>query len=230
MSGIPILGKLVRSKPVYVAVALFITLVVVMAAMPPMAPAQSGSEDPSVPGLGLETIVPASDSNLDEAGTAAPNAPAAINTYLRYPGTAFQPVSSAYAYAYDTWGCVSATTVGFSSFHFPLLLPEGSVVKYVRLYWRNRTTGNTESGTVYLYSYAEGMGTMFSSLSAGSAQTLGTGYMTGLTPYIGETIDNYNNGYVVIWNPAGADQEVCGVRVNYDAPVFASTFLPYVRK
>jgi hypothetical protein len=183
----------------------------------PLAPTGDGqpSGTPNRPAPPRETIVE------------SPSNPALSFSYYKVIGTAFQPRESTSTYAYTTNGCLyqnGGTTLRFQA---PLILPEGSVIKYVRFYYMD--TAATDM-TVWLTRYEPGQ----ANLDLTSVQSTGSGgYGTTLSPLITQTVDMATYAYVLTWGTSVATSanQLCGVRIAYYAPpsVFGA-FLPAIQK
>jgi hypothetical protein len=192
-----------------------------------------GPLDPSAEGVSMPVMPQSPPGSLaDEPGPISSeevSGSAVVNSYLRVMGTALRPINSSTTFSYDIAGCVEGSG---SAFNFPLLLPEDSVIKYLRFYYRNQVTGSTHTGSGYIQTYDGTGGTStILSVSSRSAATIGsTGYNSDLSAVSSHTVNNVSNAYVLIWVPGGLDQSLCGFRVNYDAPILSAAFLPVLLK
>ncbi|MBK8738326.1 MAG: hypothetical protein IPM02_01645 [Betaproteobacteria bacterium] len=143
----------------------------------------------------------------------------AVLQYYSVPGTAFQPITSGTTYAYINNGCIHQTGGTDARFHAPVYLPEGTTVKYVRLYYYD---ASIEDMSLYFVAYVPGTGntTLASMLSTGTA---------GLGSTVSAELDVVFNpesfNYVLVWAPTFAlsAQQICGVRIAYYPPVQAAT-------
>jgi hypothetical protein len=153
---------------------------------------------------------------------------ALVNSYYRILGTGLQPIISTSTYSYDIWGCQSAAV---AAFHAPIYLPDGAVIKYLRVYYRNNVSGSTQSGTGYILSYDGAAQVTLATVVARSASVVGsTGLNSDVSAFSGQTIDNLNNGYTFLWWPGGTNQSLCGFRINYDRPYPSMTIAPSILK
>lgn len=148
-------------------------------------------------------------------------------SYYRLIGTAFNVRSSTTTFAYNFNGCVYETAGTDNRFMAPLLIPENSVLKYLRLYYID--TNPSTDITSWLTRYQPGVTSedITSVTSAGSS-----GYGTTLSSEITHTVDLTNWAYTIIIAPnANASTNAfCGVRVAYYAPTFTALGLPVVVK
>jgi len=178
----------------------------------------TGDGQPSIP---ANPQVP-----VQKSAPESPSNPAQAFSYYKVIGTAFQPRNSTSTFTYNTDGCMYQS--GGSDFRFqaPLVLPEGSEIKYVRIYYLD--TAATDM-TVWLTRYQPGQ----ANLDLTSVQSTGSGgYGTVLSPLITQTVDMATYAYVLTWGTsvANSTNQICGVRVAYYArPVFG-TFLPLIQK
>jgi hypothetical protein len=144
-------------------------------------------------------------------------------SYLKVTGTAFSPRKSTSTHDYTSNGCIFQNGGTDFRFQTSLLLPEGSQLKYVRLYFVDTAATNM---TVWLTKYQPGQ----SNQDIVSVQSAGAGgYGTNLSQLIGgpdpgdppaETVDNATNAYVLSWGTSVATNanQLCGVRVAYYLP------------
>src|SRR6185503_2620121 len=94
--------------------------------LPPNGDGQSASEPsrkPLMPDTGPDALI---QPNL-----------ATSFSYYKIIGTAFQPRSSASTESYTSNGCMYQDGGTDLRFQAPLILPEGSVIKYVRIYYQD---------------------------------------------------------------------------------------------
>lgn len=225
--------KLLRSAWLVVfvaAIALIIGALVAPVAAdntPPVSKATPTPLPPSSSGDGTNTrsaARPALPDNGPDARTTA-NAPTATFSYYRLVGTAFNPRTSTTTFAYNFNGCVYETGGADNRFMAPLLIPEGSIIKFVRFYYDD-TSAATDL-TAYLTRYQPGVANedLTSVDSTGSA-----GYGSILSPEITHTVDLANWAYTIIIAPNGnaSTNSFCGIRVAYYAPSIFGSFLPTV--
>lgn len=164
---------------------------------------------------------PGSGAQADALGTVA----GTPYRYLNIAGAAFHPVSSSMAYSYAGVGCINRIGSDTSLFTHKVVLPQGSVVKYLRLYYDDTSGGDIAAFfTTYdmLGNYDEH--TMVS--SAGSA-----GYGSMLSAEITHVVDHFTAPAVVTVNmnaPTDASLQFCGVRIAYydvgDDTIFRNGF------
>jgi hypothetical protein len=162
-----------------------------------------------------------------DARRATANAPAVSFSYFRLIGTAFNPRTSATTFAYGLNGCIYETGGTDNRFMAPLLIPDGSVIKFLRVYYDD--TSAATNLTFYLTRYQPGVTSedLTSVSSSGSA-----GYGTVLSPQITHTVDLANWAYTLIVAPNGntSANSFCGIRVAYYAPSIFGVALPIIQK
>lgn len=165
------------------------------------------------------------DTAPDARSTA--NAPAASFSYHRLIGTAFNPRTSTTTFAYNFNGCVYETGGSDNRFMAPLLIPEGSVIKYLRFYYNDTADGTDLTVWLTRYQPGEANEDLVSVSSAGAS-----GYGTVVSDEITHTVDLTSWAYTIIIAPNGnaSTNSFCGIRVAYYAPSIFGAFLPVVRK
>lgn len=161
---------------------------------------------------GAPASVPAAD---------APDAPSGTEgtptfSYRWLAGSTFHSVSTPGSYTYYGAGCIQPSGTGTRTFHHKLLLPQGSLVKYVRLYYRNTSTANTP--TAYFTTYNMVGGITDHGFVSGS--NIG-GYSSALSGEMNYTVDHIAepiNIDVSLGSVTDGSVQFCGVRVAYYAP------------
>jgi hypothetical protein len=126
-------------------------------------------------------------------------------------------------YGYSSNGCIYQTGGGDFRFQAPLLIPDGSILKYVRIYYNDTATENM---TAWLTRYEPGQ----ANLDLTSVQSSGAGgYGTMLSSEIGGctpqpcvppppvVVDTFTYAYVLTWGTGvlGSGNQLCGIRVAY---------------
>jgi hypothetical protein len=155
---------------------------------------------------------------VEPESVAAPEyAPPGGFQYLKVIGTAFRPRVSTTTYTYTTDGCVYQTGGTDVRFQAPVNLPEGSILKFVRIYYMDTVAQNL---TVWLTRYDPGQANQ----DIASVSSTGTGgFGTTLSPEISpfgsplQVVDQFNYAYVLNWGPGvnSAGNQLCGVRIAY---------------
>lgn len=136
-------------------------------------------------------------------------------TYFNVAGSSFVPRGTGPATVYQSAGCVSRASVG-DFIVYPLQLPDGSQIKYVRAYYRDTSTADL---TIAMTRY-DGIGgfvdeTVFNNTGAT------TGYGFTLSPELSVIVDNQNQSRQLLVNfgEASAALQLCGIRIAYFADV-----------
>ena len=189
---------------------LAVLLVLIVAGLPSAASAQDRTDG----------TVPAQDESLNrqlsETALDGPSAPLASWTYYQVSGATLRGRASSTVTAYDGLGCIH-TTAGSSLINTKLVLPDGAIIKYLRLYYKDSST--TGSVRAYLTRYDPGSGTN-DLINTASSTSGASGYGTVLSPVLTEVVDNFNYAYTIIGWPSSHDPnlQVCGMRVAYYSP------------
>jgi len=148
-------------------------------------------------------------------------------SYYRLLGTAFNVRTSTTTFAYNFYGCVYETGGTDNRFMAPLLIPENSVIKYLRLFFYDSNPG--VDITSWLTRYQPGVTSedLISVTSDGSS-----GYGETLSAEITHTVDLHSWAYTIIIAPNANSptNSFCCVRVAYYAPTFSAVALPLVVK
>jgi hypothetical protein len=189
--------------------------------------ATSGAAAPLPPnGDGQPASEPSGKPPMAETGLDAPNQLNQSFSYYKVIGTSFQPRMSTSTYGYTSNGCMYQNGGSDLRFQAPLILPEGSEIKYVRIYYQDTVA---QDMTVWLTRYEPGQ----ANLDLVSVQSSGSsGYGTTLSSLITQTVDLATYAYVLTWGTgtATSGNQICGVRVAYYAPSIFGAFLPLIRK
>lgn len=180
-------------------------------------------------GDGQPAGLPGSAQQMVEASpdlTLGTSSPAATFSYYRLVGTALQPRKTSTTYEYTSNGCVYQTAGSDWRFQATLPLPEGAVIKFLRIYYADTAATNM---TAWITRYQPGVTSedLTSVLSSGSS-----GYGTALSAEITHTVDTTNWAYTLIWAPGEltSASQFCGVRVAYYAPSVFGTFMPLIQR
>ncbi len=148
-------------------------------------------------------------------------------SYYRLLGTAFNTRTSTTTFAYNFNGCLYETGGTDNRFMAPLLLPDNSEIKFLRLYFDDTSAGTDI--TAWLTRYQPG----FTSEDLTSVTSAGSGgYGTTLSSEISHIVDLTSWAYTIIIAPnANASTNTfCGVRVAYYAPSIWLSALPLISR
>ncbi len=164
-----------------------------------------------------------------------PNAPASCGAspmnclYYHLPGTSFLPRESGYTFHYDGMGCFHATGDSPAGFMAPILLEPGSIIKYLRVYYRDTNASNMGVDLQY---FDDGLNAPIISTvyTSGSA----TGVRSTLSVEITHTVDYYNYSYgVMTFDEPGfydGSIQICGLRIAYVLPTNYGLGLPLITR
>ncbi|MGB0134280.1 hypothetical protein [Dokdonella sp.] len=136
--------------------------------------------------------------------------------YLQIAGAAFHPFDTTTTYSYPGAGCISKTGGAGSLFTHKVVLPAGSVVRFLRLYFYDNASSSV---TAFIYTY-NGVGN-FSQLTSVGSETSG-GFNTTLSPAISYEVNPATAAINVVANLGTQNDSTlrfCGVRIAYDAPI-----------
>jgi hypothetical protein len=161
----------------------------------------------------------------------APTSPGATFKYYQVAGATLRGRNSTTGYLYDGVGCshVTSGTGTGRILNTELPLPDDSVIKYLRVYYRDTNPASGVEG--YITRYQPGVGTA-DLIHAGSTDAFSGGYGFVVSAELTETVNNTPYAYTLIGWPDDANvaNQICGLRVAYYAPIFASYFLPLIKR
>lgn len=171
------------------------------------------------------------DENVKPGVARSPNAPAATFRYYQVSGATLRGRNSDTGYLYDGAGCthVTAGTGTGRILNTDMPLPDGSIIKYLRVYYRDTNAANGVEG--YITRYQPGSGTA-DLIHTGSSDAFVGGYGFVVSAEITEEVNNTVYAYTLIGWPddANVNNQICGLRVAYYAPAFGLAFLPTMMK
>jgi hypothetical protein len=167
----------------------------------------------------------------DENAPLSSQSPALTFTYYQVSGATLRGRNSTTGYLYDGNGC-SHTTAGTGPgriLNTELPLPDGSVIKYLRVYYNDKNPASGVEG--YITRYQPGTGTA-DLVHAGSTDAYTGGVNFVVSAEITETIRNNTYTYTLIGWPDenNVNNQICGLRVAYYAPLTARLFMPTLRR
>ncbi|KAB2962680.1 MAG: hypothetical protein F9K18_09490 [Thermoanaerobaculia bacterium] len=135
-------------------------------------------------------------------------------SYYSVLGMQLQPRVSATGFGYDFNGCLHISAGTDNRLTFPLLIPDGSEVKFLRIYYNDTNAGIDLTSWLTRYSPGQTSTDLTSVNSTGSG-----GYGTTLSPELFEIFDSsVNYSIIVATNTTDTSAQICGVRVAYYAP------------
>lgn len=170
------------------------------------------------------------DENPPSGSIRSPNTPAATFHYYQVSGATLRGRNSSTGYAYDSRGCshVTAGTGTGRILNTELPLPDDSVIKYLRVYYRDTNAANGVEGYITRYKPGENLADL---VHTGSSDAFVGGYGFVVSAEITEVVNNTLYAYTLIGWPDDANvaNQICGLRVAYYAPSIL-TFLPSILK
>jgi hypothetical protein len=135
------------------------------------------------------------------------------NAFLRIAGTALKPRDSDSTYEpAGGGGCFYAQSGEFYIFNVPLTLPQGSTLKYLRMYYDDTSASTNSRAWLTVYDL---YGNIVDEWGVNSSGSSGTGYST--TEEITHDVDYESYSYMINWRPnqTGSAMKLCGFRVYY---------------
>ena len=151
--------------------------------------------------------------------------------YLNILGSILTPLTTTQTYA-SSGGCIFSTG-GTEGFHFPVLLPRGSLIKYLEFFYYDTDPASTTNLRLQ-------KADPFTNPSTGSILvTLSTEVDTGKARRISAELNitvetdcsvDSQCFYSLGWgSDTGETQRLCGARIHY-IPPFGAVALPLIRK
>jgi hypothetical protein len=166
--------------------------------------------------------VPTPDTSpTPDADVNVPNAPDQLFSYYTVSAATMRGRSSTAESTYHSLGCAYLTAgTGLDLIlNSDLPLPDGSLIKYLRVYYHDTNAANGVRALLTRYR----PGTEAVDLSSvTSTAAFVAGYGTSLSPEITELVDGDMYAYTVIGWPdvASINNRICGVRIAYYGPQF----------
>ena len=146
--------------------------------------------------------------------------------YLSIAGSAFHPLDNTTSYSYPGAGCIAKTGGMDARFVHRVILPDGAVARYLRLYYYDTSTANVFG----FFTTYDGAGNYVERTNISSASGA-PGYDSVLSSDLAYTVDRYTSAINILVNLGIQNDEtlqLCGVRIAYDSPItdriFASGF------
>ena len=177
-----------------------------------------------------------SPENLGDGGPDArlPGVPTACGSsplnclYYHISSSIFQGRTSTYSYIYTGSGCFYHTNASTDGFMAPVLISPGSVIKYIRIYYKDTNASDMPLSLRY---FDDGISN--SDLVSVSTSGNAAGVRTALSAEITHTIDyaNYSYGIIAFEGSSFTDSsiQICGVRLAYVQGTFGLAF-PYIAR
>lgn len=135
--------------------------------------------------------------------------------YVWYAGSTFIPFNSTAKYGYKGEGCIYSTAADEKRFIHKVLLPEGAVIDYMRMYSYDDSTSSI-TGFLTTYDAAGSFDELFSMSSENG------GYGSVLSPLVSYTVDTFSSAMNVVinlGNTVNSNLAFCGVRIAYKLPI-----------
>jgi hypothetical protein len=129
-------------------------------------------------------------------------------------GATLKPRDSANSYVYAFNGCIYVSAGALGRLQFPMTIPDGSTVKYLRIYYNDTNASADMMAWLTQHAPGESSTDLTSISSTGSA-----GFGTAVSPEITHVVGNNLNYTINVARGANNNtQQICGVRIAYYAP------------
>lgn len=170
---------------------------------------------------------PASDAQASPGLTASdPRLTAASLSYYFILGAQLQPRDSSTTFVYDGNGCMHITGGADFRLMYPVILPEGSVIKFLTIYYNDSSNSDM---MMWLTQYNPGVGSADVTF-VGSSGNAGYGAATSseLTHTYSAATSQYTLNYG--WGTTDGSHQICGVQIAYYDPHALVNFLPVITR
>lgn len=212
-----------------IAVVLALALVgVVMTGQASQTPGRRDSDPSSMPPGSVPTgqegalASPAASVEVEEPEVASPQS---YNASIRIPVAGLKPRNSNVEWQTGGQGGCTFAASGdrFTWWSTPLYLPQGSTLRYLRMYYNDQSSLENCEAYLTVYDLYGGIVVEWGISSSSTGQSYAT------TSELDHVVDYTAYQYVINWRPRelGNDMQVCGFRVFYETPPGA-VFLPLV--
>jgi len=189
----------------------------------PSAPTEPGGPIALGDGVSFDSALSTGVPPDDDRVTATDQAQAAPTfSYYHVAGTTLKPRSSTTDFAYDGSGCAHVTAGAGTGLimNTELHLPEGAVIKYLRVYYNDTNAASGVAG--FLTRYAPGTAAA-DLVSAASTAAFAGGFGFVVSSELTEIVNTTSYAYTLIGWPGAASvaNQICGLRIAYYAPATA---------
>ena len=167
-------------------------------------------------GAMAQSAIPHVDADAPDAQRSNSSAGTlATFSYLQLAGSTFHPVSTPGSHIYSGAGCISNGPTASPLLHHKVLLPQGSQVKYVRLYYYNTSAAG---GPTAFFTTYDAAGDFNERVTVSGA--VGSGYGSLLSSEMSYIVDRFVepiNIAVNLGSTTDGSVRFCGVRIAYYA-------------
>jgi hypothetical protein len=164
--------------------------------------------------------------SVGEGGAEAPLTSPTHFQYYQVSGATLRGRNSDTGYLYDSSGCshVTVDTGAGRILNTELPLPDGSIIKFLRVYYRDTNPANGVEGYITRYQPGSGAADL---VHTGSSDAFAGGYGFVVSSEISEVVNNTLYAYTLIGWPDAANvaNQICGLRVAY-YPAAQGTYNP----
>jgi hypothetical protein len=172
--------------------------------------------DPALPVMRLMEDSVSPSQEVDELDPAL--------SYFFVLGWQLIPRDSDLVYTHTRGGCLMVTAGGRPYLTFPVTIPDGSTIKYVRMWYRDSDVDHYLRVNLNRYEVGQ---TFYEVTSLESTDADNTAVSAELTEVVDGT--SYQYSIDAEWLDPGESLRICGVRVAYYDP-FHANFLPSVQR
>ena len=167
------------------------------------------AQSPGGEGSDSDVVAAWSDSGAPDSRDGAAQA----YSYYYVLGSQLAPRDSDSTFVYSGNGCMYQSAGSNIRFQFPVLLPEGSVVDFVRIYYN---VTDPSGVTAWLTRYEAGQ----TNLDVTSVSSSGTsGFDTQVSDQLGHVFDSSVNYTLNVYlGTSSLATQICGIRIAYVAP------------
>ncbi len=185
-----------------------------------------GTTDSGAPPVMTSASPDEPDSNVVGKRPSSAQAADATFSYYMVSGATMSPRDSTTTIDYATLGC-TRITAGGDYLNTELHIPEGSVIKYLRLIYIDSSATGYVSGA--LTRYTPGVAIDDLAIIQSSAAGAG-GYNYVVSNEMTETVNNGVYAYALLGLTSGTNVQLCGLRVAYYAPPIWAAFTPAIMR
>jgi len=147
----------------------------------------------------------------------------------RVTGSVFHPIDSSTTYSSPGGGSIYATANPTGLFETPVYLPQGAIIRWVRMYYTNNDATNQCNGWLTVYDLYGNIATINNvNQEWVVTSNVNSGNAFNDTGTINHTVDYAQYSYVLNWRPnvASTNMQLCGFRIFYTAPPSKTVVIP----
>ena len=182
---------------------------------------------------GVTPGLPPDENPPADAAIASPSASTVAFDYYQVSGATLRGRDSTATYTYQGVGCTYSTDADQYDrlLNTDLSIPDGSIIKYLRLYYYDTSTTARARG--YVTYYIPGSSTHdLITINNTAMDATAPGYSFVVSNEITHTVNNTTNAYTMIGWPSAATSNIriCGLRVAYYSPSVFAIAIPFAAR